>query len=115
MFYALLGGTVAGTFWPTVGPVTAEIVGISPLPAALSITWLNLVLPTTFSEPMALEIVEGTGSYLGTQLFAGFTYIAAALCLWVLKAWKIGDLEAKAEPSVERSSFMKRLLKIQKV
>jgi hypothetical protein len=94
-------------------------VGISPLPAALSITWLNLVLPTTFSEPIALEIAEGTGSYLGAQLFAGFTYIAAALCLWLLKAWKIGDLEDKAEPehgrSVEKSSFMKRLLKIQKV
>jgi hypothetical protein len=92
---------------------------LSQLPAALSITWFNLVLPTTFSEPIALEIAEGTGSYLGAQLFAGFMYITAACCLWILKAWKIGDLEAQAGASDggprEKSSFAKRLLKIQKV
>lgn len=110
---------MAGTFWPTVAPVTAEVTGLASLPAALSITWLNLVLPTTFSEPIALEIAERTGSYLGAQLFTGFMYIAAACCLWVLKAWKIGDLEAqeataKGKP-IEKSSLMKRLLKVQKV
>jgi len=119
IFYALIGGTVAGTFWPTAGPVTAEITGLSQLPAALSLTWFNLVLPTTFSEPIALEIAERTGSYLGAQLFTGFMYITAAFCLWVLKAWKIGDLEAQARTADgtpgEKSSFMKRLLKLQKV
>lgn len=119
IFYALIGGTVAGTFWPTAGPVTAEVTGLSQLPAALSITWVNLVLPTTFSEPIALEIAERTGSYLGAQLFTGFMYITAAFCLWMLKAWKIGDLEMQAEAArgrpVERSSVMKRLLKVQKV
>lgn len=47
IFYALISGTVAGTFWPTVAPVTAEVVGLQNLPAALSITWLAIVLPTT--------------------------------------------------------------------
>jgi len=96
IFYALIGGTVAGTFWPTVAPVTAEVVGLRDLPAALSITWVALVLPTTFSEPISLEITEHTGDYLGAQLFTGFTYVAASLCLWVLKAWKVGELERMA-------------------
>lgn len=47
IFYALIGGTVAGTFWPTVAPITAEVVGLKNLPAALSITWVVIVLPTT--------------------------------------------------------------------
>jgi MFS family permease len=47
IFYALLGGTVAGTFWTTVAPVTAEVVGVANLPAALSITWIVLTFPTT--------------------------------------------------------------------
>jgi hypothetical protein len=110
---------VAGTFWPTAGPVCAEVTGLSQLPAALSITWINLVLPTTFSEPIALEITERTGSYLGAQLFTGFMYIAASFCLWILKAWKLGDLEAQADISGHttrvRSSFIKRLFKAKKV
>jgi MFS family permease len=47
VFFGILGGTVAGTFWATVAPVTAEIMGLKGLPSALSLTWLMLVLPTT--------------------------------------------------------------------
>jgi len=47
VFFGILGGTVAGTFWATAAPVTAEVMGLRGLPSALSITWLVLVLPTT--------------------------------------------------------------------
>jgi MFS family permease len=47
IFFAMLGGTVAGTYWAVVAPVTAEVMGLKRLPSALSITWLVLVLPTT--------------------------------------------------------------------
>jgi MFS family permease len=47
VFFAMLGGTVAGTFWAVAAPVTAEVMGLKRLPSALSITWLVLVLPTT--------------------------------------------------------------------
>lgn len=47
IFYALIVGTVAGTFWTTIGPVGAEVVGLQELPSALSIVWLFLVLPST--------------------------------------------------------------------
>ena len=94
IFFALAGGAVAGTFWATVAPVTAECLPMSQLPSALNITWLTLVLPTTFSEPMALEIASRSkAKYLGTQLFAGFMYIAAAACLLGVRMWKVGDKE----------------------
>jgi MFS family permease len=93
VFYALIGGTVAGTFWATVAPVTAEVVGLRNVPSALNLIWLVIVLPCTFSEPIALEIVGGTGEYIGAQLFTGFMYVAAAMCLLGLRGWKIGEVE----------------------
>ena len=58
IFFAILGGTVAGTIWTTVGPVGAEVVGLKELPSALSITWLVLVLPSAckFYSTPALSI-----------------------------------------------------------
>lgn len=93
LFYALICGTVAGTFWATIAPLAAEVGGLKAVPAVLSVTWIVIVLPVTFSEPIALEIVEHTGSYLGTQLFTGFMYFAAAGCLLLLRGWKIGEVE----------------------
>lgn len=94
IFFAIIGGSVAGTFWTTIAPVTAEVVGLKNVPSALSIIWLVLVLPCTFSEPIALEIVAfDGGSYIGAQLFTGFMYMGAAVCVLVLRGWKIAELE----------------------
>lgn len=92
IFFALIGGTVAGTFWATIGPVAVEVVGLQDLPSALNLEWVVIVLPCTFSEPIALEIFGATGDYLGTQLFVGFMYTAAALCILFLRGWKVGEL-----------------------
>ncbi|KAF2722779.1 MFS general substrate transporter [Polychaeton citri CBS 116435] len=102
LFFAVIGGMVAGTFWCTIAPVTAEVVGLKDVPSGLNIIWLDLVLPCTFSEPIALEIVDGTGRYLGAQLFVGFMYIAAAMCLFVLRGWKIGELDEIALAKAQR-------------
>jgi hypothetical protein len=49
------------------------------------------------SEPIALEIVSfNGGSYTGAILFTGFMYIGAAAMLWLVRAWKVGELERKA-------------------
>ncbi|UPX10334.1 uncharacterized protein EKO05_0001000 [Ascochyta rabiei] len=106
MFFALIGGTVAGTFWATVGPVTVEVVGLQDLPSALNLEWLVTVLPCTFSEPIALEMVSGTGGYLGTILFVGFMYIAAAASALLLQGWKIGELDEIARLTNEKQLGM---------
>ncbi|KAL8803570.1 MAG: hypothetical protein Q9200_006151 [Gallowayella weberi] len=97
VFFALLVGTMSGTFWTTIGPVGAEVVGLKDLPSALSIVWLILVLPTTFAEPIALELRQKAGNiYLHAQIFTGLMYIIASLFLWVLRAWKMGEIERVA-------------------
>ncbi|KAJ5089507.1 hypothetical protein N7532_008191 [Penicillium argentinense] len=96
-FFAVLVGTVAGTYWATVSPVLAEIIGLRDLPSGLSITWLTLVAPCTVSEAIALQLrtakPDGNTSYLRVQLFTGFVYIGASLCLWLVRGWKVGELE----------------------
>lgn len=92
VFYALVGGTVTGSFWATISPVAVEVVGLQDLPAALNLEWLVIVLPCTFSEPIALQIFQLTGNYLGTQIFVGCAFTAAGICALILRGWKIGEL-----------------------
>ena len=87
------------------------------------------------SEPIALNLRQGSGNiYLRAQIFAGFMYMGAASCMWLLRAWKIGQVEKLASeqeklpeeidvlsaegvaefpsrsPSVVTSSFARRLI-----
>jgi MFS family permease len=102
-FFAVLVGTVAGTYWATCTPVAAEILGLRDLPSGLSITWLTLVPPTTVSEAIALLLRDSTSSdsmYLRVQIFTGFMYIGGAMCLWLVRGWKVGDLARAKEEAV---------------
>lgn len=47
LFFAIMAGTVCGTFWSTIAPVGTAIFGLKELPSALSMTWILLVLPCT--------------------------------------------------------------------
>jgi len=111
-FFAIVGGALAGTFWTTVGPVGAEIVGLKDLPSGLSWTWLIMVPPVTCAEAIGLELRRNNAVnfiYLYAQIFCGGSYIIAGLCMWVIRGWKIGEIEevkrllAKAQRSKERA------------
>ncbi|KAL8824660.1 MAG: hypothetical protein Q9191_004907 [Dirinaria sp. TL-2023a] len=104
-FLLVLGWGIFSMFG-SIAPVGAEVVGLRELPSALSITWLILVIPTTFSEPIALELRQNGGDvYLHAQIFAGFMYVGAASCMWFLRAWKIGEIRQSApeqeKPAIE--------------
>lgn len=93
IFYALISGAVSATVTTTVAPVGAEVVGLQLLPSALSLFWISVVIPSTFAEPIALWLRTDNGTnFLHAQIFVGFMYMAAALCLWLVRAWKISEL-----------------------
>ncbi|KAI3319054.1 monocarboxylate transporter [Xylariaceae sp. AK1471] len=123
IFFAITEGLVAGTFWATIAPLMAEVVGIKRVTSGLNLIWLSMVLPSTFSEPIALGIFEGTGSYLGAQLFTGLVYIAAAVCMGLLRGWKIGDNisewsdtpRGSVDEASTRGNFWHRCLRLTKV
>ncbi|KAH6649955.1 major facilitator superfamily domain-containing protein [Chaetomium tenue] len=90
----VLFGMFAGIIWPCVAPVGAEVVGLQLLPSALSIYWLVLVLPATFAEVIALSLkTSGVSAYLDVQVFTGTMYIASFVSLWLLRGWKLQQLE----------------------
>ncbi|RMZ80475.1 hypothetical protein DV737_g2996, partial [Chaetothyriales sp. CBS 132003] len=117
LFYSVVGGALAGNYWATMPPVVAEVVGLADMPAALSLTWLSISPPTTLAEPIALELRQENRKswvYLHAQIFTAFMFSGAALCLWVLRGWKIGELEvvsatrtAKQRPTPEISAQVK--------
>ncbi|KAK5090134.1 hypothetical protein LTR05_000303 [Lithohypha guttulata] len=96
LFFSIVGGALAGTFWTTIAAVAAEVVGLADLGSALSWTWLIMVLPVTCAEPIALEIRRAPGMdfvYIYAQIFCALSYIAGGLVVWVLRGWKIGEIE----------------------
>ncbi|OTA54326.1 MFS general substrate transporter [Hypoxylon sp. EC38] len=94
IIFALLSGSVAGVIWATVAPICAEVVGLALIPSALSMTWLVLVIPATFAEVIAVSLRRpGPGGYLRVQLFTAFLYIGAFIFGWILRAWKVYELE----------------------
>jgi MFS family permease len=94
LVFAFSAGTVMGTFWGTVVPVTAEVTSLQRLPSTFGMICLPLVLPTTFAEAMALELVSTKG-YLSAQIFTGFMFLAGAMATWLLRSWQINQLEGK--------------------
>lgn len=81
---------------------------------------------TAVSEAIGLEIVAfNGGSYTGAILFTGWMYIGAAVLLWLVRTWKIGEDEedeATAGKSGEESAavsgksrFAKRMFMVRKV
>jgi hypothetical protein len=81
----------------------------------------------TVSEAIGLEIVAfNHRTYTGAILFTGFMYIGAALSLWMVRAWKIGEQEEQAAgggkmnnggatAGFKRSPFVKRMVMWRKV
>ena len=109
LFFSIVGGALAGTFWTTIAPVGAEVVGLADLPALLSLTWVVMVPPTTVAEAIALELRDQGKEhwvYLPPQTFTACMYVGGALCLWVLRGWKIGQLE-EVERRLEREGKRK--------
>ncbi|KAJ9301470.1 hypothetical protein DTO271G3_1605 [Paecilomyces variotii] len=94
IFYALIGGAVAPTFTTTVAPVGTEVVGLQLLPSTLSIFWLSVVIPSTFAEPITLWLRTDNGAnFLRARVFTDFMFIAATISLWLVRAWKISELQ----------------------
>ncbi|CAG7986771.1 unnamed protein product [Penicillium olsonii] len=84
MFFAVADGLFAGGFWALIAPLVAEILGLDQVSHGMNIVWLSIVIPATFSEPIALAITSTTGKYLGAQLFTGFMYVGASAFLGAL-------------------------------
>lgn len=76
------------------------------MPSTLGMICFSLVLPTTFAEPIALQMV-GSSGYLSSQIFVGCMFLAGAGCTFALRSWKIHEIEMKARSELEQGSGKK--------
>ncbi|KAL2009692.1 hypothetical protein VTN00DRAFT_5499 [Thermoascus crustaceus] len=98
LFFAVIIGAILGVFWVvsqssyprTIGPICVEVAGLAELQSLLSLSWFATVLPTTFSEVIALKLRRPRSGreYLHPQIFCVVSYFAAGLCLLALW-WRI--------------------------
>ncbi|OJJ65488.1 hypothetical protein ASPBRDRAFT_60428 [Aspergillus brasiliensis CBS 101740] len=66
--------------------------------AGLTIIWLVRSVPATFGEAIGLELRNSERhEFLHTQLFTDFLYVGAALCLAILRGWKIGQVRKREQ------------------
>ncbi|KAJ9379529.1 hypothetical protein DTO063F5_7121 [Paecilomyces variotii] len=77
---------IAGLLTCTVGPISVEVVGLVELQSLLSLACFTTVLPTTFSEVIALKLRQqgSKHEYLYPQIFSGLSYCVASMFLLVL-------------------------------
>ena len=105
VFFSLVSGAILGVFWPTVAPVSVEVVGLPELPSILSIFWIFVAFPTTFAEVIALKIRRPNSNrpYLYPELFSGLAYLVASLCMLELMRVKRKqrNLEKRAKEEAE--------------
>lgn len=67
------------------------------------------MIPTLFAEPIALYLrrPDFENQYLYSQIFSGLMYVAASICMWLLRAWKLGENDRKEEERAGSSEKMK--------
>lgn len=97
LLHMLMFSFPLGSYWGIIAPVCAEVIGLQDLPAGLSITWVVIVSPTTFAEAIALELRKPGKDrvYLDVQLFTVFMFFGATLCIWLIRGWKVGEMEER--------------------
>ncbi|KAH7312985.1 MFS transporter, MCP family, solute carrier family 16, member 6 [Rhexocercosporidium sp. MPI-PUGE-AT-0058] len=100
IFFVVVNGAILGVFWVTIGPISAEIVGLQDLPSMLSLAWLVTVLPTTFSEVITLKLKrpDSEREFLYPQIFAGLAYLVASIFMFEL--WR-----SRRRPRMEEHSL----------
>ncbi|KAJ5090834.1 MFS general substrate transporter [Penicillium argentinense] len=101
LLFALTAGMVCGTFWGTVVPVLAEVVGMGRMASVFTVICLALVGPTTVAEPIALSLVSGGSKYLHTQVYVGCLFLVGSFGAWMLRSWKCYEVEKKASDEHE--------------
>lgn len=106
IIFALTAGACCGVFWGAVAPIAAEVTDLQRLPSVFGLCCLALAFPTTFAEPIALEIVASAGSYTPAKVFVGLMFIAGGISIWLLRSWKIYEVQKKdvREKSEEEQS-----------
>ncbi|KAK3955837.1 major facilitator superfamily domain-containing protein [Pseudoneurospora amorphoporcata] len=100
IIFALAAGAGGGCFWATVNPILAETVSLAESSAIFGTICFALVIPTTFGEAIALQLVkggDGVNKFMPGQIFVGCTFLGGTALLMLLRSWQICEIERKSQ------------------
>lgn len=92
IMFALIEGSLMGSIWPTVGSIAARVVGLKKLDVALGALWVFLAVFGIPAPVIGFKLrsnADNGKAYINTAIFAGFGYLGAALCLFLLRGYII--------------------------
>lgn len=91
--FALIEGSLMGTVWIILAPITAEIVGLRKMGIAMAIMWAFTGASGIISPLIGIELKRGGLSdptqYVPTAIFVGVSFLLASLMLVLLRGWLI--------------------------
>lgn len=59
----------------------------------------------TVAEPIALQLRSATGNFIHCQIFTAFMYLAASLCLLVLRQLKMKEILQKEKDAEKLPAY----------
>lgn len=90
--FALIEGSLMGTVWIILAPITAEIVGLRKMGIAMAIMWAFTGASGIVSPLIGVKLKRGgldPSQYVPTSIFVGVSFLLASLMLVLLRGWLI--------------------------
>lgn len=89
--YSILNGFVLGTMWVGLGPIAAEIVGLSSFQTLSCMGMVvGMALPGFFSEVIAIKIRrDGDKPYLWPIVYSSLAFFFSILCALVMREYSM--------------------------
>ena len=99
-------GGVGGGGWRFFGWVWWGRLLVSGIVFSFLLLRRGVLMGVTVSEAIALELRRRTGDvFLYVQIYTGVMYLIAGVCMWFLRAWKIGEMEILAAEEEEEKRW----------
>lgn len=108
--FAIIQGSLMGTIWAVLGTIVSRVVGLKKLGVSLGMIWIVVGLFGTVSPLIGIQLRAAAPQgedyspiqYQHPAIWCGCCYFAAAVSLWVLRAYLI----ARDEIAEEMNSHM---------
>ncbi|AOW06408.1 major facilitator superfamily domain-containing protein [Yarrowia lipolytica] len=113
--YSILNGFVLGTVWVGLGPIAAEIAGLSSFQTLSCMGMVGMSIPGFFSEVVAIKIRrDGDKPYLWPIVYSSVAFFFSILSAFVMREYAIRrQMVAKREedPSFVMPGYWCRMFK----
>lgn len=111
--YSILNGFVLGTVWVGLGPIAAELAGLSSFQTLSCMGMVGMSIPGFFSEVVAIKIRrEGDKPYLWPIVYSSVAFFLSLLSALVMREYAVRQKlteEHEDDPTFVMPSYWRRM------